>query len=418
MYMSYKVKMFNWFLGIILVTVSGFSLAANQGNLPDRPKKQQTLGENTFKRLEKAQELMAEGMYDEARQTLDRILKTKGLNDYSLAITNQTYGFSYIQQSKFKEGITYFERAIAYDALPDVPQQQTIYNLASLYFGEDDFRKGVETLEVWFLREPDPKPSAYITLANGYAQLKELRKALVPARTAIEKSPVVKENWYNLLLSLHYQLTEYDKSAEVLETMVQYFPKRKKYWKQLSGMYMELKQDEKGLIVLELAYKQKLLDEAKEYLNLSNFYSYRNIPYKAAKVLDEGIKKGIVEDNEKHNEQLANNWVAAQEYDKAIVALEKAAKLSEESDLYVRLGQLYLEKEQWKKSISSFEAAAKKKDIKKPGQLALLTGMSYYELGQYKSARENFVTAQKFKDTKRQSSQWLTHLNGLLASTR
>ena len=50
----------------------------------------------------------------------------------------------------------------------------------------------------------------------------------------------------------------------------------------------------------------------------------------------------MLEDNEKNLKLLADSWRMAQEIDKAIPVLRKAASLSKDGKAYVLLGNLYL----------------------------------------------------------------------------
>ena len=50
----------------------------------------------------------------------------------------------------------------------------------------------------------------------------------------------------------------------------------------------------------------------------------------------------VVRTNEKNLKLLADSWRMAQEIDKAIPVLERAAKMSKEGKSYVLLGNLYL----------------------------------------------------------------------------
>ena len=50
----------------------------------------------------------------------------------------------------------------------------------------------------------------------------------------------------------------------------------------------------------------------------------------------------VIKDTEKNLKLLADSWRMAQEIDKAIPVLEKAAKMSKDGESYVLLGNLYL----------------------------------------------------------------------------
>ena len=76
------------------------------------------------------------------------------------------------------------------------------------------------------------------------------------------------------------------------EELVSFYPK-KRYWVQLSGIYGELKEESKQLGALEAAHDQRLLDKENEYVVLYQLLMRAEAPYKAAKVIDYGIKESI-----------------------------------------------------------------------------------------------------------------------------
>ena len=65
----------------------------------------------------------------------------------------------------------------------------------------------------------------------------------------------------------------------------------------------------------------------------------------------------VVRDNEKNLKLLADSWRMAQEIDKAIPVLEKAAKLSKDGKSYVLLGNLYLAEDKLEEAVSSIKKA-------------------------------------------------------------
>ncbi len=75
--------------------------------------------------------------------------------------------------------------------------------------------------------------------------------------------------------------------------MIKHYPK-KDYWVQLSAMYGELKDQQQQLAAMETAYVQDMLTEEKELVNLAYLFLANEVPYKAAKVLDQGIDEGVM----------------------------------------------------------------------------------------------------------------------------
>ena len=369
----------------------------------------QTLSEITYKRLTKIHELIGEENYSEALQRLDKLVSSVKRDDYEHAMVLQTYGFIYAQRGDYPKAAEYFQRAIDLEALPPNQVAQMKYSLGQFHIATEQYRKGIKVLEEYFATTDQAiPPEARVLLATAYAQIKQYRKALPPLTQAIRESEDPKESWYQLKLALHYEQKDYSNSAKTLLEMVAKFPIKKEYWKQLSGIFMELRKDRDALAILALADRQGLLDEGKELKNLTNLFLYLDIPYKAAKTLDEAIRAGVVEADEETLEVLANSWLGARETERAIDVLERVAKITDDGELVLRLAYLYVEREDWRKVIPTLEKA-RKLGVKKPGQSALLQGIAATELGSHEQAIKAFSVALKYDSTKKQAQAWLQH---------
>ena len=79
----------------------------------------------------------------------------------------------------------------------------------------------------------------------------------------------------------------------LFEELVRFYPK-KRYWTQLSGVYGELKQENKQLSSLEAAHDQRLLDKETEYVSLYQLLMRAEAPLKAARVMQYGMKKNLL----------------------------------------------------------------------------------------------------------------------------
>jgi tetratricopeptide (TPR) repeat protein len=164
---------------------------------------------------------------------------------------------------------------------------------------------------------------------------------------------------------------------EIYEILVNLYPK-KLYFIQLGGTYGQLGREKDYMITLKAAHAKDFLDKESEYLALAQLLLLNQNPYWAAKVLVSGQKKittttetikdkttgeevkvektgPVVRDNEKNLKLLADSWRMAQEIDKAIPVLEKAAKLSKDGKSYVLLGNLYLAEDKLEEAVSSIK---------------------------------------------------------------
>jgi len=385
----------------------------------ERPKKKtrkvETLSPKVYEKLKKAQEFMETEDYASALEMINDAAKIRRLKAYDQAMIHQMYGYVYSTQENYKAAIVEFEKLLAVggEHVPEGVVTSTLYNLAQMYMILEQWQKGVDTLKRWFAVAPDPGPEAYILMAQGYAQMENWKKALPPAERALslsqERGQTPRESWYQLVMAIYFEMQNYPKVAEILETLVKLYPK-KTYWLQLSAVYGELKREMDQLAIMEVAYMQGYLTKSSELVNLAQLFLFHEVPYKAAKVLDKGLKSGLIEPKKDNWELLANAWINAAEVDKAIPNLEKAASMAEDGELYIRLGQAYMEKEEWSKAAKAFKNAIAKGKLKRPGMASLLLGMANFHSNRFAEARKAFREARKDKRTRKTAGQWLNYL--------
>lgn len=378
----------------------------------------QTLSKKVFEHLNKAQEFMELEDYASALATVDEAQQIRRLKPYDQAMIYQLYAYIYSTQEKYEEAAEKFKALLTVDkdAMPEGIRTTTIYNLAQISMVLEKWAEGVDYLNQWFEVAENPQPTAYILLAQGYAQIKEWKKALAPVRKAIDltkaRGKAPKENWYQLLLAANFELNDFKAVRDVLEILVDKFPK-KNYWLQLAAVYGELNDEFNQLNVMELAYRQGYLNRSTEYVNMAQLYMYHDIPFKGAVILEKALEDGTVKADTKNWELLANAFANADEVDRAIPYLEKAAGLSDKGELYVRLGQAYMQREEWKKSAKAFGDAIKKGGLKKQDTAYLLQGMARFNGNNIKGARSSFTAARKSKnkDTAKNARAWIRHID-------
>jgi tetratricopeptide (TPR) repeat protein len=153
-----------------------------------------------------------------------------------------------------------------------------------------------------------------------------------------------------------------------------------------------------------------MLDRDKEQLNMAYLFLGSDVPYKAAKVLDKGIKNKTVEQTSKNLEVLGNSWRQAQEIKKSIPVMEQAAAKAEKGELYARLGNIYLDNDNYEEAITAIVKGLKKGGVKRKDNANLVLGMAYFNTKQYSKARKAFKEAQKDKRSKKFADQWLKYM--------
>ena len=301
-----------------------FAAALAQEKKPDTRETRRTpaLRNKVYEKLAEAQAAAEANDLAEASKILDGMIASggkKALNSYELANVYNLYAFIHYSREDYGKALKSYEQVVAQPDIPLAMEINTRYTIAQLYFVQEDWQKGINALLAWFDMTETPNAGAYVLLAQGYYQLKDYNKALLnvekainmhnekqAAKPAAERKPP-KEQWYNLARFLYFEKGDINKTVDVLEILLQYYPK-KDYWVQLSHMYGEQKKESEQLSAMETAYVQGMLDKGTEQVTMAYLYLNGDVPYKAAKVMDKGLKDGSIEDKSRNWEVAGNAW--------------------------------------------------------------------------------------------------------------
>jgi tetratricopeptide (TPR) repeat protein len=349
-----------------------------------------------------------EGGSQGARELLKR-LNLKRLNPYERALIYRLLGYVSYDAEELHETIQNFSNALAEEILPLKEESELRFNIAQLYAALSQWRDVVDSIDLWALYVPERTPLSHYLMAIAYYQLDQDDEAIRHVEIAVELAPEPKEGWLQLLAALYVRKQDYKSAAPVLEEMVMRF-RKKQYWAQLSLIYGAIDDFRGSLAVQQIAYVQGLLTEDKELRRLARGYLFNDLPHPAALVLKNGMAGGGIEPNAAAYELLANSWIAAREYDESLVPLRKAASLSEDGDLYVRLGQVHMQREEWNEAVRLFQQAVSKGDLTEPGNAHLLLGISQYNDESVARARASFLLARKHESSRSQADAWIQHL--------
>lgn len=398
--------------------------ASRAGKSQKKTRKVPTLSERVFKKLMEAQDLMEAEQLNEAREVLLSAQKIRRLKPYDQAMIHQMIGFIYSNEENYAAAVKEFEKllAVGAESVPEGVLVSTLYNMSQMYMVLEEWQMAKDILNRWFEVVPEPGAGPHIFMAQIHAQLEQYKEAVPWAEKAIAmenaRGRAAKENWYQLLMSMHFSLKDargqdnpdYPAISKVLEVLVDIYPK-KSYWLQLAAVYGEMNQEKAQLGVMEVAYIQGFFDRSNEFISLAQYFLYHEVPYKAAMVLEKGLKDKSIEPDQKNWELLANSLMNAAEFDRAIPYLAQAASMADDGELYIRLGQAHMENEDWKDAVKAFEDGVEKGDLKNTGTAYLLTGMASFNGDDFKTARAAFREARKFDDVAKTARQWLRHLD-------
>jgi tetratricopeptide (TPR) repeat protein len=386
--------------GLALVSglvIAGSAVAQRAGEEKEPEAPQTSIDAQTGKVLNEAIELLNMEQFAAAGQKIGTLQLDK-LSPYERGKVEQIlFNISYSQE-KFDEARGHLQKAIDSGGLNQVEIDQARYQSAQLFMQEEKWKEGAAALEEWFKTAANPNSAAYYLLAVAYYQQEDFAKALPPAKKAVELMDKPQESWLGMLSALHLQREEYREAVPVLQQLISIVPEKKTYWMQLSSIYGQMEDYANALAIMQLAYEVGLVTEDSEIRRLADLLVFNDVPYRGAQVIEAAIEKKIVNLDDKLYEKLANCWIAAAEFDKSLQPLQRAAELSANGDLFIRLGEVQVQREDWPAAITAIQRGIDKGQIKDPANAQLLLGIAHY-------SQKDLTAARPFFERARQSAQ-------------
>ncbi len=392
--------------------------------------------ENEGKFIEKEED---DPDYVTARELLTELLNNRfEMKSYDRSVMWNYWGYIYFTDEDYDQAMYAYEQLLKEPEATVPLRTASLLTLAQLNLVKENWDKGIQLILQWMSEVENITAQSYYLLASAYYQKEDFVKARSNMEEAIRLAEVEgyrpKEGWYTLLAACFTELKdrkiigpEYalEQQVGIYEILVNYYPK-KLYFLQLGATYQQMDREEDYMLTLKAAYDKDFLNKEGEYLALAQMLLLKKNPYWAAQVIVAGQEKKIIVKDEKTGDEevvpvvkekektlklLADSWRMAQEIDKAIPVLEKAAKMSKDGDTYVLLGNLYLFEDRMKESITAIENGLKKPKVKSRSQALLVLGQAHFELQNFDEAKKHFRAAARDenKRIKKTANSWIKY---------
>lgn len=340
--------------------------------------------------------------------------KKKKLSPYEAAQIWNLSGYAYYLSEDYEEAIRSYGKVLAQPDLPEALQQSTLKTMAQLYFTIENYKMALETIERLMAALEKPAADVHMLRGQAYFQMGEFENAIPPIKTAIDmyksQGRVPRENWLLLLRVCYWELKDFPNMLLVLEELIAAYPKDT-YVLTLAGVYSELGDTKKQLALTESLYEKGYIDGKTHAVNLANLYLLHGIPYKAAKVLEKEMAADNVKSDVRNLRLLSQAWYSAREDRKAIPPLKKAASMSDDGELYIRLAQSYINLENWSDAAAAAKTGLSTGGLKRKDTANIMYGMALFNQKKFEQARRAFVAAGKDKRSKRASQQWVKYVD-------
>jgi hypothetical protein len=402
-----------WCGGLLAISASCGVFAADCAPEKAAP----SMSEAVYYGVDEATKLIVKKQVDEAIEKLSKL--SENGSDFDKAVVNYNLGFAHSSKNDYGNAAKAFAKAIALKALPQQQHQQLQFNLGQLYIVAGQHEEGIRTLQDYIANACTPPPAeAHIFLANALIEKKRFKEAVPQIDLALSKAKAPNQTWLEMKLAVNYELKDFKACAASLVQLIGLAPTKPDYWKQLSTMFFEMKEDIEAVAVLAVAERQGFIDKPNERKNLYNVYMMLDLPFKAGLLLQESLDKNVLPANEENLESVANAWINARESARAEATLKKLAATAEKGEFYYKLGAMYGDDERWKESRDMLSKALQKGGIKRPGEAWMRIAVAEHNLKNTPAAIAALQKAISFEDTRKQASAWLRHLTGQVAATQ
>ena len=393
----------------------GFALLAANGvaaeETKDKAKGKSTgISKPVAEKLLAAYELLQNDQYDESLALVDALAERRRLKPPEIAQIHRFRGYIFVNKGMSEQAAAEFEKSLAQKALDPEAEQVMIYSLAQIYTQLGQYGEALALMNTWFQAAQNPKPDAYYLKAMILVQQEKFADAVEPAKAALELSPEPRESWVALLVVIYSQLKDYPNVAATLEQLIAISPGKPQYWVQLAAVQKHLEREARALATMQLAHEAKLLHEDKEVRQLARLLFLRQQPYECAQVIEMGIASDVVKPDAESYRLMSNCYIAARDNDKALEPLAKAGELATDGDMYMLLGQMYLQRERFAPAIEALEKALAKSKPDQRGSVQLLIGVAQLGSDRFDDAERAFRVACGDEKVRRAAESYLTFL--------
>ena len=386
-------------MGSIWIGAASAETILNQGEISS----------SLFRKMRTVQNQIRAGQYADAANQLS-YLQGVATSNYEAAVVRELSADLYIARGDYPNALSALQPVVQQNLLQGAEQREAQLTLGKLLVANGQYQQGLDTLRNLVQGQENAPADVLVAMAQAYAQLGQCRQAAPEVKRAIDVTAEPAPEWYQLQVSCLYQAHDYAGAADALQAALNRYPDQTQYWQQLGEAYAQSGDASKALAVYALMYRQGLVRQSQDYMNLTSLYMQNNLPYQAGQVLQEGLQSGTVAASEANYMLLASAWQDAGDMERAVAALGEAVKQSKSGDAYLLQAQIYTQRHEWFSAIDTAKKAIAKGSLKRPGRAWLLQGIAQVQNRQYDEGTASLREAAKYDDARSQADAWLHFL--------
>lgn len=341
-----------------------------------------------------------------AKQDAQKLL-SQTTDPYAKALLLRDLAAAAAAKKDYKEAARLLEQALGQNALSGIAAEEMKKNLSQIYMASGNYKKMVPQLEAQ-VKSGKAAPETLIALGAAYVEQKRYKDAVPLLQKGIAQSRNPDPSWRRALLAALFGAGQTKELLPMMEQLVRDDPTQADDWDRLIALHLKAGNKDKARAYLELASRLGYLRTPDQKLQLVNLTGQLGAPFEAGSLMQAWMEKGELAKSPENWKFLASLWVNARESKLALPALEQAVAKIPSKDLYLQLGQLHMDREEYGKAASAFAQAIAQGA--RTGPVLMMLGMARYQQADVDSALNAFREASQFGQQKKLAGEWVKYL--------
>lgn len=376
--------------------------------------------ENTHQTLLDSEEHSVEAL----AQAFQQALKNKGKinnNDYQIATTGQYLARKMVAAKDYEKAAEYYATTLQTQVLDELIQNQLTHEYAQVLLELARYAEVVALLD----KAPTSDSAELSALSVqtrlllaradiGLQQYHRVVERLSPLNNQLSTLP---DSAIKHAAGLYFQAQATQLAANMMAEIVKRNPNDINVARQLTGLYIQLKDDTRALNLWALTFSKSLFTEEQDWLLLTNLYHRQGSPEKAARLMTAGMENGVISQTPKHYYTLFEYWFRGKETRSAQEALWNSVRGSHNVEHTLILAEMLQKEEKWQKLQQLIEWRCQS-ILPDPhvGRINLMLGIALHKQNKDVSARRAFINASLVSGVKNSAREWLAFMNAAPAT--
>ncbi len=332
-----------------------------------------------------------------------------GIEDpYARSSAGRHLARHYVEQKAYDKAVEYYRTALGARGLSEIANREMLRELAQVYLLMEDYAAAAETLERALRIDLVPAVTDFLLLAQARYRLGDYVAVVAALDRIAEAGLALDPAQQRQALALYYRAGAWAQCETLLRQLIAREPHEADHWHQLASVYLQQNKRRAALDQLALAREKGVPFTGEDLLLLVDLRAVDGDPYGAAETLARALNGGEVAATGAHYRKLFELWYQAREMERAATALARAARLTGDTELYLYLARLQMEREAWADMQRTvLEACAEQLEERYLGRANLYLGISQLKLGDRPGARRSFINATLVGGANAQAGEWL-----------